>query len=37
MLYKYDPQRIYNYENTINLKHGDTPIVTISHNYNLKK
>lgn len=35
-LFKYDPGRIYNYENTINIKHGDTPIITISHSYPLK-
>jgi hypothetical protein len=37
ILAQYDPGRIYNYENTINVKHGDTPIVTVSHNYPLKK
>ena len=37
LLYQYEPARIYNYENTINIKHGDTPIVTISHIYPLKK
>lgn len=37
LLYQYEPQRIYNYENTINIKHGDTPIVTITHTYPLKK
>lgn len=37
ILAQYDPGRIYNYENTIKLKHGDTPIVTVSHNYTLKK
>jgi len=37
ILSQYDPGRIYNYENTINVKHGDTPIVTVSHTYPLKK
>jgi hypothetical protein len=36
LLYKYDAGRIYNYESTINIKHGDTPIVTVSHFYPLK-
>lgn len=36
ILYKYDAGRIYNYESTINVKHGDTPIVTISHFFPLK-
>jgi hypothetical protein len=36
ILYKYDAGRIYNYENTINIKHGDTPIITITHFYPLK-
>lgn len=36
-LLQYEPGRMYNYENTFNLKHGDTPIVTVSHNYQLKK
>lgn len=36
ILYKYDADRIYNYENTINIKHGDTPIITITHYYPLK-
>jgi hypothetical protein len=36
ILYKYDAGRIYNYENTINVKHGDTPIITVSHFYPLK-
>jgi hypothetical protein len=37
MLFQYDPGRIYNYENTINVKDGDTPVVTITHTYPLKK
>lgn len=37
VLMQYDPGRIYNYENTINVKHGETPIVTVSHSYPLKK
>lgn len=37
VLCQYDPGRIYNYENTINIKHGDTPIITVSHIYPLKK
>jgi hypothetical protein len=36
ILFKYDPGRIYNYENTINIKHGDTPIITVTHFYPLK-
>lgn len=36
LLYKYDPGRIYNFENTINIPHGDAPIVTVSHNFPLK-
>ena len=37
ILFQYEAGRIYNYENTINIKHGDTPIVTITHFYPLKK
>lgn len=37
ILAKFDPGRIYNYENTINVKSGETPIVTISHFYPLKR
>lgn len=37
VLFQYEPGRIYNYENTINIKSGDTPIVTVSHFYPLKK
>jgi hypothetical protein len=37
ILAQFDPGRIYNYENTINVKKGDTPIVTVTHLYPLKK
>jgi hypothetical protein len=37
ILYQYEPGRIYNYENEINIKSGDTPIVTVTHFYPLKK
>lgn len=37
VLLQYAPGRIYNYENSINVKHGDTLIVTVSHAYPLKK
>jgi hypothetical protein len=36
-LYQYDANRIYNFESTFNINHGDSPIVTISHIYPLKK
>lgn len=36
LLFQYDPGRLYNYENTVNVKHGDTPIVTVTHTYQLK-
>lgn len=35
-LYKYDADKPYNYENEINVKHGDTPIITVTHTYSLK-
>jgi hypothetical protein len=37
ILFLYEPGRIYNYENTINIKHADIPIVTVTHFYPLKK
>lgn len=37
ILAQYDPGRTYNFDNTINVKHGDSPIITLSHNYPLKK
>jgi hypothetical protein len=36
VLYLFDKDKIYNYENTFNIKHGDTLQVTISTNTSLK-
>ena len=35
-LFKFEVDKIYNYENTINVKKGDTPIITVSHIYQMK-
>ncbi|TAD81943.1 MAG: hypothetical protein EAY75_16935 [Bacteroidetes bacterium] len=37
VLMQYEPGRIYNYESSVNIKPGDSPIVTVSHYYPLRK
>lgn len=37
ILFQYEPGRIYNYENEINVKGGDTLIVTVTHFYQLRE
>lgn len=36
ILFKFEAGQIYNFENTFKVRHGDTPVITISHFYTLK-